>query len=269
MGYADNFLHVLERVTTPLVAFCDQDDVWLPGKLERCAAAFANPAVQLAIHNAQVTDADLKVQGPLYGFKRDVHAGPLSLDPFLNPLGFTMVFRRDVVARFDWRQRPRNYMGEPASRLNHDQWTYFLLHALGRVTLMAEPLALYRQHGGNTFGVRAGERATLENSRATDIGAYEQRRDSCLAYAEFWRGHSTRDPMRAEATAAAAYYARLAQLLDARVRLNVASNPWRRCATLLSTAARGGYRARGRGGLGARAFVKDSLRVVRRAEGGR
>ena len=267
LGYTDNFLQAMEKVAAPLVAFCDQDDVWLPRKLERCGAALLNPAVTLAVHNAHVTDSALTIQRPLYAdLKGETTASPRTLDPFMNPLGFTMVFRREHVARFDGRQRPRNFMRDAKSRLCHDQWVYFLSHAVGRIALIAEPLALYRQHGGNAFGVASGPTTSLQDSRSTDVIAYEERRDGCLDYAAFWGAQSALpDSLRAEAEAATAYYGRLARRFDARVRLNRSRNLARRCATLFSLAVTGGYRARGRGGLGSRAFVKDSLRVVRGA----
>src|SRR5512146_482570 len=37
-GFAGNFLHAASLCRGSLVAWCDQDDVWSPVKLERCAA---------------------------------------------------------------------------------------------------------------------------------------------------------------------------------------------------------------------------------------
>src|SRR6478609_12105203 len=37
--YGDNFMRTALRCTGDYIAFCDQDDVWLPEKIERCAAA--------------------------------------------------------------------------------------------------------------------------------------------------------------------------------------------------------------------------------------
>ncbi|RYE93095.1 MAG: glycosyltransferase, partial [Oxalobacteraceae bacterium] len=35
LGFADNFLWTAERSRHDLIALCDQDDLWLPDKLER------------------------------------------------------------------------------------------------------------------------------------------------------------------------------------------------------------------------------------------
>lgn len=39
LGPHENFKHAFQHVTCDLVAPCDQDDIWMPEKLERCVAA--------------------------------------------------------------------------------------------------------------------------------------------------------------------------------------------------------------------------------------
>src|SRR5262245_62398986 len=45
LGFADNFLTLSGSAVGPLIAFCDQDDVWHPTKLERTSAWFRDPEV--------------------------------------------------------------------------------------------------------------------------------------------------------------------------------------------------------------------------------
>jgi len=40
VGYRANFMRAAALAKGELVAFCDQDDVWMPEKLERCGEAF-------------------------------------------------------------------------------------------------------------------------------------------------------------------------------------------------------------------------------------
>src|SRR5262245_64302522 len=50
--------------TGEAIAFCDQDDVWLPEKLARCEAALeANPNAGLVFTNATVVDRALNSLG--------------------------------------------------------------------------------------------------------------------------------------------------------------------------------------------------------------
>src|SRR5436309_55568 len=41
LGVSQNFGHAISACTGDVVAFCDQDDVWLPEKLRRIEQAFA------------------------------------------------------------------------------------------------------------------------------------------------------------------------------------------------------------------------------------
>src|SRR5690242_8630981 len=56
LGYGENFLQAASRCTGDWVAFCDQDDVWLPSKLARCAEAIESAPADLGliVHGAIV-----------------------------------------------------------------------------------------------------------------------------------------------------------------------------------------------------------------------
>ncbi len=155
------------------MAFCDQDDVWRPGKLARMARAFDDPAVMLAYHNAAVTDRDGRATGRLYGPDGGRKRTESSrAEPWTFSLGFTQVFRRDLVDFTPLQAASRDFLF-PRERLAHDQWFFFLASCLGRVAFVDEDLVAYRQHGGNVFGsVDRGRarrlaviRATLDHSR--------------------------------------------------------------------------------------------------------
>ncbi|HZU51378.1 MAG TPA: hypothetical protein VE968_05815, partial [Sphingomicrobium sp.] len=74
------------------------------------------------------------------------------LSPFKSPSGFLMVFRSDL-RRFDDLWDLTIDQNEGNVIFAHDQWYFFLARALGEVRFVDEPLAIYRQHGGNTYGV--------------------------------------------------------------------------------------------------------------------
>ena len=172
-GYRQNFIEATSLASAPLVAFCDQDDVWRPDKLARMAQAFDDPSVMLAYHNAAVTDSEGLTTGRLYGpdggRKR---SESLLADPWSFSLGFTQVFRRELVAFKSFQPFSRDFLF-PRERLAHDQWFFFLAGCLGRVTFVDEDLVAYRQHADNVFGAidrgRARRlavfKATLDHSR--------------------------------------------------------------------------------------------------------
>lgn len=51
LGFADNFLKAASFCVGDFIAFCDQDDVWMVNKLERCMQAFHDNAVVLSVHS--------------------------------------------------------------------------------------------------------------------------------------------------------------------------------------------------------------------------
>jgi glycosyltransferase involved in cell wall biosynthesis len=64
LGYSDNFLRAAGLATGEWIAFCDQDDVWLPEKLAHVAAAAKSQAtVVLVVHSATVVDPHLRPTG--------------------------------------------------------------------------------------------------------------------------------------------------------------------------------------------------------------
>jgi hypothetical protein len=165
-GFADNFLRIAAACEHPLVAFCDQDDVWLPGKLEAGLRRIQADDSLLALHRLTTTNDALEPTGLwTQGIERDAVFEPLELDPYKNGWGNTMLFRRELVAAIPYDHRPRQ-PEVPERPLSHDTWVYVLAAALGRVSHIAEPLVLYRQHGRNAIGVAPPGEATRRRSRA-------------------------------------------------------------------------------------------------------
>lgn len=153
-GPAANFRALLRNVPEDIamVAFCDQDDVWLPDKLSRAAQALApceGPAIWCS--RATICDAGL----------RPVGVTPLltRAPSFRNALvqnvviGHTLTLNRaalDLVRRADAVTGPI---------VMHDWWIYQLVTgAGGRVIRDERPSTLYRQHPGNAVGAPAGWR---------------------------------------------------------------------------------------------------------------
>lgn len=152
LGYADNFLRAARACLSPYVAFCDQDDSWLPAKLETCVRRLEHDRSICSTHRHTLADASLQPRGllPHRVHSDGVHA-PLTLPLYSNPFGNSMVFRRDLLDAIDIAHRPPQ-PGRTELPLSHDTWVYNIAASLGRMSHIAEPLVLYRQHGSNVFG---------------------------------------------------------------------------------------------------------------------
>jgi glycosyltransferase involved in cell wall biosynthesis len=152
LGFADNFLFAATACRHELVAFCDQDDVWLPHKLQTAYKRLADDRSVLAIHQLTTTDAALTPTGVwTQGITRDAILQPLEFDPYLNGWGNSMLFRRELVTLIPREHRPKQ--PERSQPLAHDTWVYTLACGLGRVSHIAEPLILYRLHERNAIGL--------------------------------------------------------------------------------------------------------------------
>jgi glycosyltransferase involved in cell wall biosynthesis len=157
LGFADNFLYAAEACRHELVAFCDQDDVWLPGKIETGVKRICDDASLMALHTLTITDSELKPTGHwTQGIIADKAYEPLELDPYSTGWGNSMMFRREIATLMPRQRRPHQ-PEKPILPLSHDTWLYMLAAALGRVSHIKAPLLLYRQHGLNAWGVEVSK----------------------------------------------------------------------------------------------------------------
>jgi glycosyltransferase involved in cell wall biosynthesis len=155
LGFADNFLKAASLCTGDLIAFCDQDDVWIEQKLELCAQYFKDPDVVICVHSAAVWDGTQANGAHFPDFKYTTVHKAGSLNPFMLIPGFAMVFRPELLALADNTRRLRHVLnlGPPRVPMHHDSWVWILGSSVGRVAVVADSLALYRQHQTNTLGV--------------------------------------------------------------------------------------------------------------------
>lgn len=147
-GAARSFLALLAAAPeSDGYAFCDQDDVWLPDKLERAMRALsAAPAGRPAIYcgRQRLVDAALR---------------PIGFSPLpRRPLGFSNALVQNVVTGCTAVLNPaarRLLLAAPAIPAGsmHDWWCYLLVTGAGGMVIFdPEPAMLYRQHGANVVG---------------------------------------------------------------------------------------------------------------------
>jgi hypothetical protein len=154
LGPAASFHSLLRAVADGLgaddvVAFADQDDVWLPNKLQRGLDALAavRPDEPVLYCARQIlVDAELNPIGESALASGEV-GFPASLTQNV-ATGCTVMLNR-CAARLVASSTP-----SPATM--HDWWCYLVVTAAGgRLLQDPEPVVLYRQHGGNIVGAPA------------------------------------------------------------------------------------------------------------------
>ncbi|MCL2337850.1 MAG: glycosyltransferase family 2 protein [Firmicutes bacterium] len=159
LGAKGSYLALLAeayRRKPDLIAFADQDDLWLPGKLLRAADALSTvngPALYCSALN--LVDEALRPIGT-YSFS-DL---PSYEGSFFNncATGCTCVFNRallDLLA----------VLPEADAIVMHDWWLYIVAAAFGQVFYDQAPMILYRQHASNQIGMQIGVGALFSRIR--------------------------------------------------------------------------------------------------------
>lgn len=154
LGHADNFLKAAALCRHDLVAYCDQDDVWLPEKLDILSSRIIRDGSLAAVHKATVTDEKLSPQRTIeQGIDLDAIPPPLTIFPHYGiGWGMTMMFRREILDLIPTDRRPRSPWKERL--IEHDIWTYLIASSLGTISHIDRSLILYRQHDNNSEGSR-------------------------------------------------------------------------------------------------------------------
>ncbi len=172
LGPMANFARLLEATDADYTFFCDQDDIWLPGKMAgtlamiRALEAEHGVATPCLVHtDLTVIDAIGTVLGKSFfdyaGIKPRLHS-LMSLLTANVATGCTSVINRAL----------RDRMGTvPATALMHDHWAAQVAAAVGVIGYLDRCTVLYRQHGRNSLGAqRAGAASFFHNLRETMFG---------------------------------------------------------------------------------------------------
>ncbi len=169
VGPTGSFSILLEQADADYAMFCDQDDVWLPDKVEK---TLRNMKQIERLHGAGrplLVHTDLTVADESLGTLSDSFWKYRHLDPqrgsALNRLlvqnvvtGCTCMLNRELACK----AAPI----PPEARM-HDWWVALVAAALGRVECLPLSTLIYRQHDANVLGAeRWGPRYVMR--RAVD-----------------------------------------------------------------------------------------------------
>jgi glycosyltransferase involved in cell wall biosynthesis len=268
LGFANAFLRSASLCTGEAIAFCDQDDVWLERKLERCGDELARDDVLLVIHTSRVADAQLRLTHRSYPHvTRDAVVRSLEGDPWLAVRGMSLVFASSPLRLADPNRRPRSHYREVG--MHHDEWVYVLARGLGSIAYVAEPLALYRQHGQNVTGADGGLRQRFGETFSVGWTYYDRRREQALELAAIFDDIAVRDEdLRGRAADAARSYRDQAARLEQRLTVyDPGARATTRFTRLIRLAGSGAYASRSGVGFGMNALMRDATMIALRRTG--
>lgn len=164
LGAKQNFSVLIEKATAPYLMFCDQDDVWLPNKIERCLtgirlmeAEFGTEMAMMLYCDLEVVDRHLNTLAPsLWRYKQ--------VDP-RKESGLRNLLLRNVVtgcASIMNRTLADLIVPIPDEARLHDSWAAIVAAACGKLGYIDKRLVRYRQHGANILGARTWSQLTAQ-----------------------------------------------------------------------------------------------------------
>ena len=163
------------------VAFCDQDDIWLPEKIQNTVRLFEESPLspKLVCANVSVMDGEGNEIAPIMEEhrKRHIFRRGEGLAPELihrnYVMGCTVIMERKTAL---------SYLPFP-DELVHDHYLAFRAAADGTIDYLAEPQMRYRVYGGNQTGVMTGVQ-TKEDYYKRRIEVFSARVNCLCRYAE-------------------------------------------------------------------------------------
>ncbi len=137
IGPLKSFEMALKDARGDYIFFADQDDLWLPNKVQYVTECFSNPRVLAVVTDAKVANEKEEIIHESYFGWRD--SGPGFLKNFYKNsfLGCCMAIRKeckDFILPFP----PFSYM--------HDRWIGLACTVVGEVRFLSCPLLIYRRH---------------------------------------------------------------------------------------------------------------------------
>ena len=149
-----NFAELLKQCDSDYIMFCDQDDVWLPNKVEKTLEAIkANDnggKTPVLIHtDLKVVDNNLNIISPSFFEFQRLYQDNITLSKLLVQnyvTGCTVMINRALA----------QICGEvPKECIMHDWWLALVAQLFGKIICLKQPTMLYRQHSDNQVGAKA------------------------------------------------------------------------------------------------------------------
>ena len=155
LGVSKNFEQALLACTYPLIALADQDDVWVPGKLQQLRSFFEeDPDVLFVFTNSCLVDEQgrslgsttFQALGVTPREKKLIKQGD-ALQVFLRrnlATGATVMLKQEILeAAIPF---PNGWV--------HDEWLALISSCTGKVIMVEDSLIDYRQHSTNQIGMK-------------------------------------------------------------------------------------------------------------------
>lgn len=155
-GAKQNFFYLFSCIEAPYYMCCDQDDVWLPDKIEITKKEMIHLEKEdeslpcLVFTELKVVDEALNILSDKMSIYQGLDCKKLSINRALIQnvvTGCTMMVNHALRDEF---MKVTDY----TDVLMHDWWAFLIAVRFGKIAFLEEATILYRQHGNNGVGAR-------------------------------------------------------------------------------------------------------------------
>lgn len=152
IGYVKNFEFLLKKVESNIYMLSDQDDVWLPEKVEKTYEVLKKEKADLVFGDLEVVNEKLEQIYPSFGdfmklnrkIKKYIHS--YKLNYLYNCVtGCTVMAKKENIGKVI--PIPTN-----SKYVIHDHWLGLMIGMKGKMAYVPEKYIKYRQHGNNQVG---------------------------------------------------------------------------------------------------------------------
>ena len=151
-----NFEFTLKQASGEYIFLSDQDDVWLPGKVEEMLVALENHS--LACSDCFVVNSNLDIiSSSLYRTTKKIKTGFWNNFVICNYIGCCMAFRRSLLDKA---------LPFPKGLICHDVWLGLVAEAFGTPVFINKQLIKYRRHSNNASQTTIGSTLPLKEKIA-------------------------------------------------------------------------------------------------------
>ena len=156
LGVTRNFEQAIMATTGELVSLSDQDDSWVPNRVELLAAEFeSRPSLGLMFTDARLIDGDGRVLPTTLFAALEISPGELAEVRDGTAMG--VLLRRNLVtgATVMFRRSLVDQAVPISPEWVHDEWIAVIASVVSEIDWLPSLLVDYRQHAANQIGVSA------------------------------------------------------------------------------------------------------------------
>ena len=152
IGVVKNLEFLLKKVETPYYMLADQDDYWLPEKVEKSLEKLKQNNVDLVFGDLEVVDEKLNTIYPSFG---DFMLLNRKIEKYINKYTLNYLYNCVTGCTVLAKKETINYIlpfPNKSKYLIHDHWIGIMVSLNGKLAYMPEKYIKYRQHGNNQVG---------------------------------------------------------------------------------------------------------------------